>query len=215
MRFRFLFALAILFVLASACSYNHSKHQDEAEPLNQDAIDNPDFATIQASIIGPKCLSCHSKDHGNAGGLNLEGYDAVKAHLVGGKGIVSRVLGTRDMPPGGPIGSPFDRMLKNWVDNGAPVVVTQRQDNELTNGANDFARIRDHVFVAHRCTDCHGDFQPMANLNLTDYEQAKAAIMPLIVRLISRHDHPPAPYPPISEKELQAMVQWADAGMPK
>ncbi|MGZ3723223.1 MAG: hypothetical protein ACXVA9_09850, partial [Bdellovibrionales bacterium] len=91
--------LIAIFILLAGCNYNHVKEAPaDAAALSAEKMATPDYKTIQAAVIGPQCLNCHSNAGGNKGGTNLEDYSHVRSLLAR---IAYRTLEAKDMPPNG------------------------------------------------------------------------------------------------------------------
>lgn len=211
--------LALLFLLALAvlgCNYNHVKEEAGTARggVSIQDLGPLDFATVQAAVIGPKCLSCHSNAGGNQGGSNLESYRAVRAQL--GR-ILFRSLEKRDMPPRAPLNGAQMQALRDWAELGAPKRASgpvQKPDPSLDRGPNDWAKVRDRIFKA-KCLDCHSAPEPQAGLDLTSLQETRAKAVVIFDRVIVRQDMPVQPYPSLSPREKRVLLQWFELGMPE
>jgi hypothetical protein len=73
------------------------------------------FTYVNANIIGPNCVSCHSAAFA-AGGVNLSGFNNVKNNA---SASLSDIQSGR-MPPGQPLSATQTSQVKAWVDSGTP-----------------------------------------------------------------------------------------------
>lgn len=210
---------ALLPILASfffvvGCNYNklHEENSSNARTGAQ-SLENVDFAVVERTVIGPKCLSCHATATGNQGGTNLEGLKNVRALL---SRVTYRSLERRDMPPNG-LSERDAAILRAWVEQGAPEKVIGPQelaDTTLEQGPNDWAKIRDRVFLV-KCLDCHSGKEPQGDLDLTTLGSARANAAAIFDRVIVKSDMPIAPYPMLSPRERRVLLKWFDLGMPE
>jgi uncharacterized membrane protein len=109
------FLFILISALFSSCYY------DKNEVLY--GVNNVDCTTISAkystdisTIISTKCATSGCHNSSAAGGLVLQNYTQVKNSV--GK-INTRVLVTKDMPPGSPLSSLEMDKLKCWIQSGA------------------------------------------------------------------------------------------------
>ena len=73
------------------------------------------FATVVNPVITSKCISCHS-DASQSGGINLEGYDNVKANYV----ALLSTMKDGSMPKGSDrIDDCIITKIQTWVNRGA------------------------------------------------------------------------------------------------
>ncbi len=208
-------AVAAIWFLA-ACNYNHSKQETAAGGVKsqQQSLEMVDFKTVQAKIIGPKCLGCHSAAGGNEGGTNLESYTSVRRLM---NRISFRALEKGDMPPSGKLVSDDADLLKNWFEMGAPESVVETQEKPemlIDQGPTDWAKISQRLF-SKKCMDCHSQPQPQGNLDLGSYEEVKAKASLIFDRVIIKQDMPVEPYPALSLKERKVLLNWMNMGLPR
>ncbi|MBO6517341.1 MAG: hypothetical protein JJ975_12405 [Bacteroidia bacterium] len=116
------------FVLISMTSCYYDV-EEELYPTTNNTCDttNISFATDVTAILQSNCLFCHNKSANLSlgGGVDLEGYDALKVYVDNGKFLSSI---THDgnasfMPKGG--GNPKlpdceIAQITAWINNGAP-----------------------------------------------------------------------------------------------
>lgn len=67
----------ILLLIISSCNYKIEKNQLDDVQVSQEMLDTVSYKQLRAEVLVPKCLSCH----GNAGGVNLENYQAAFKHF--------------------------------------------------------------------------------------------------------------------------------------
>jgi uncharacterized membrane protein len=205
-----------VFLLLGACNYNKVKSKPMgAASLSKAQIENPDFETLKAAVIGPKCLSCHSAGGGNQGGTNLESYSAVKSKL---NRVLYRALDARDMPPREPLNEMEARILSAWADAGAPEKViggvNDKPGADLERGPTNWAKIRDGIFKV-KCLDCHQAPNPEAGLELTDLTVVRANMGKIVDRVFIKNDMPLAPYPAFTPVENRIFTKWLANGTPE
>ncbi len=116
--YRFVLAIALTGLATLAGCRGH-----DADPVSS-SDEFISFATIQADIIEPKCLSCHS-DENPGGGYSFSSYRTIldSGSVVARKSDYSalyRSVANGRMPPGKPLSYDETRSIKNWIDNGAP-----------------------------------------------------------------------------------------------
>jgi uncharacterized membrane protein len=216
---RFLLRL-IAVALASGvagCNYNNVLQSApegyvSIEELNLEQLD---YAAVQKSVIGPRCLSCHSNQVGNQGGVNLESYKAMRALL---NRVAYRALERQDMPPREPMSEREKRVLRSWIENGAPESITgpvAKPDPQIDQGPTDWAKIQTKIFGPRKCLDCHSGKEPQAGLDLSDILQVRAKAGAIFERVIVKQDMPLPPLPSVSPRERRVLLQWFDLGMPE
>lgn len=173
-----------------------------------------DYATVQAAVIGPKCVGCHGNASGNQGGVNLETYTALRASL---NRVAHRSLVRQDMPPRDRLSDRQGQILTAWIEAGAPEVVaasTSPRDPSLEQGPTDFAKIRDKIWKT-KCLDCHAPPAPQGDLDLTSLIAVRAKAAAIFERVYLKQDMPVAPYPMLTPRERKVLLQWFDSGMPQ
>ena len=75
---------------------------------------------MNAKVLSPRYLRCHSDAGGNKGDVNLETYENVIANL---DDVENEALNKKTMPPrraGGPLSDYEQAILKLWIEAGAP-----------------------------------------------------------------------------------------------
>jgi uncharacterized membrane protein len=209
-----MFCGLVVFCL-TACNYN-KLHDGAAssDRIGAESLENVDYAFVQKSVIGPKCLSCHSAAGGNQGGTNLESLKSIRALM---SRVTYRSIERRDMPPSG-LGERDMTILKNWIEQGAPESLAGPQeatsDSTIEQGPNDWAKIRDRIFV-QKCLDCHSGKDPQGGLDLTTLALTKAKAAAIFDRVIIQGNMPIAPYPALAPRERRVLLKWFDLGMPE
>lgn len=116
------------------------------------------FADVDREIFQARCTSCH----GNAGGVNLQGYANVKANA----NRAMAAINSGRMPPGAPLSSRAKQLLALWISKGMPLdpVIVNPGEGGGEGGEDDsptlpplsptYASLKEHIFSA-RCTSCH------------------------------------------------------------
>ncbi|CAN5716102.1 hypothetical protein BH10BDE1_BH10BDE1_03740 [soil metagenome] len=200
---------------SAGCNYNKLHDASSAsDKVGSESLTNVDYALVQKTVIGPKCLTCHSNGGGNQGGTNLESLKAVRSLLTR---ISYRSVERRDMPPSG-LGERELTILKNWIDSGAPESVIGPEettsDSKIEQGPNDWAKIRDRIFL-QKCLDCHSGKVPEGGLDLSTLASTRAKGAAIFDRVILKGNMPIAPYPALAPRERRALLKWFDLGMPE
>lgn len=211
----FFFAL-ILFGLG-ACNFNRPKGlQDSGRDPSQKGQDlGPiDFATVYSTVIGPKCVSCHSAAGGNGGGANLETFANVKALITR---VQYRALIKKDMPPVS-LSRSESNVLAAWIEQGAPENIDPLNPKPSVPGDTgelpNFALVKEKVFQA-RCLGCHSGPLPDDDLDLSDYATVKTKASRVFHRIFVAADMPVPPLPPLTAAERKILLKWFDLGMPE
>lgn len=208
------YILVILFLGLNSCNYSRMK--EETRSGSSDALrflGVLDYKIVNSSVIGPKCVSCHSNAGGNQGGVNLETYENIRQYIAR---IGFRALEKRDMPPKVPLTADEMTVLKSWIENGAPenfVNATGDGDDGIDMGPTDWQKISTKIFTP-KCYDCHSSPNPHANLDLTSYNEVKMNAAKIFDRTIIQQNMPIEPYPALSPKERKALLNWFNMGMP-
>lgn len=89
-----------------------------------DECDSSDvkYSNQVLSILNNNCVSCHNGSSAS-GGVHLDSYAGVKAQADNGKlfGVINHSSGFKIMPPSGnKISDCNVRIIKKWIDDGAP-----------------------------------------------------------------------------------------------
>lgn len=208
-------ALVILILLAG-CNFNRPKGPGDGKgrpPGQKPDVGPVDFATVQSTVIAPKCASCHSNAGGNAGGANLETYANVKA-LV--DRIQYRSLVKKDMPPVA-LSSAESNVLAAWIEQGAPEIVeggSQKPEPDLENEIVNFTLVKDKIF-AKRCLACHTGPDADDGVDLSDLPTVRFKANRIFQRIFVTKDMPIPPSPGLTPAERRTLLKWFDLGMPE
>jgi uncharacterized membrane protein len=154
-----LILLTLLGALIQACNSYTPKDGGQSPGVYGSSV--PDFATIQAVVFKPYCLSCHSGAGGNQGNLNLETYAGVAANI---SNIQQQAVVSRTMPPSGPIPGKAQQALVNWISNNYPEFVNNPAPAPTPGGSGSggsgssnatFTWLNQNLFQP-KCVACHG-----------------------------------------------------------
>jgi uncharacterized membrane protein len=216
--------LTFLFPL-TGCGFRHLKSSDgDDSTIGQTNLSAPaSFSQIQAKIIAPKCLQCHSDAGGNQGSVNLESYDQVVRHL---DGIKQKSLIDQTMPPSGPLSVGEKGLLKSWITSGAPLnengTGESGQNTTRINIPIKWQRIKNEIIDNH-CLQCHSppttdqsadQISTMeAGLDLTSLAVVREKADLIFKRAIILSDMPLQPYHPLNAQEKALLTQWMIDGM--
>lgn len=196
-----------------ACNYSNKNAempvQLTEERINALALES-NYESVNAKVLAGQCLQCHSAAGGNAGSLNLETYQNIRANL---NQIMYRVLETKDMPRGGLTGADY-ALMEMWLHAGAPEKNTQTGLVPVLKGPFNWLVIRDQI-LKRNCLDCHSSVTPEAGLDLSDYDQLKNNYAKIFDRTFVKQDMPPEPYDGLNVGEKQAVLKWISQGFPK
>jgi hypothetical protein len=117
-------ACLVIVLMIESCYYDH---EDELYPTTgTSTCDSTDtkFSTFVSPLMSTKCASsgCHSAAR-QGGGINLEGYAAIKAYIVADKAgficSIKHTSGYSQMPKGDAKFSDCNiRKLEIWIANG-------------------------------------------------------------------------------------------------
>ncbi len=112
--------MAVMLLGLTACDFHHDKLKaddagEEAPITNEDLS----YANVNAKVLGPYCLTCHTAALNKGGGYKFESYQQVKSKisLIEADAITDRVMPPDDAPAL-PAGA-YD-LLKQWIEAGAP-----------------------------------------------------------------------------------------------
>lgn len=223
----YLFFALLSAVLLAACN----ARVDKASP--QPLSGKSKFALIQAKILQPKCIQCHS---GAPGQTNLSSYDSIvqQGLVVAKNPEASRLyisIHSGAMPRGAPRLSEEDILLvTNWIQEGAYQFDPQSGEPlpPPPNSPNaTFTWLQKNVFKP-KCVVCHNAQKPRAKVDLSSYlglmnsPPNKEGEKPVNL------EHPKestlyievaeAKMPPtikmLTEPEVTALKDWLDAGAP-
>jgi hypothetical protein len=114
--------MGVLFLAACGKDNKDNQTQPTVTPLQAN------FQSLNANVIGPKCLSCHGetapiKDkHGNE--IRLGSYDHLLKYISPGNPDASKLfkdIKTGDMPrpKGNPLPASTVELFQTWIQNGA------------------------------------------------------------------------------------------------
>jgi uncharacterized membrane protein len=204
-----LFAINLL----SACNYNRVHGEaplKDAGVNGLGVLSSLDYASVQATVLGPQCLRCHSSAGGSKGGLSLESYQQVRASM---NAIYYRAVEKRDMPESGLPQAQLD-LLKAWIEAGAPEKNTGQKVSAPIKGPVTWLVVRDQV-LASSCLDCHSGAKPDGNLDLQSLETVRKNINSIFESAIVKQTMPLEPYPALSDSHKQALMKWISQGMPE
>lgn len=178
------------------------------------------FALVRKQVFEPSCISCH----GNSGGVNLESYTSVKAHLPQ---IEKSTLIDRTMPKNGSLTSGQMGLLRSWIQAGAPEFGQTQPSLDEPLQPN-FLSIRNKVFEV-RCISCHsisGSASGIALGSLRELlDSPRDLLIPgnpdesgLIISLTRSDDRrmpPPENSAALPESELTVIRKWIEIGAPE
>lgn len=206
-------ALALTGWLVS-CGSNNNANLQPLQPANLT------YASVRANVLAPKCGECH----GLAGGLNVDSYASVQAHLAEIKHQVLEVTDRTKMPPQMPLTSDQTNLLKAWLDAGAPEGTPVKIDPKPAPIAlaPTFESIRQNILVP-KCQICHSPVGRVSKIplmtaadlgtHLIAGQPDKSELVDVITRT-DRRKMPPekSRIAPLSADEVTAVRGWIQAG---
>ena len=209
------FLIATLF----SCGFKHTKDTGDnlAEVTGEFGMSQKvTYSQLEAKLLGPKCLRCHSDAGGNQGSLNLESYDHTRAHL---ESIKQRVLVDQNMPPKSSLSNGEKSLLNNWIMN---EIAINGQNTTPVKVAVLWPRVRDEIIQNH-CLQCHSPpgkstsedrvSTMEAGLDLTNLAVVREKADLIFKRTIIIGDMPLKPFPNLSDQEKKLLAQWMIDGL--
>lgn len=95
---------------------SHKDPEPQPPTAPAEECDVVDFKTVDAAVFQPRCVGCH----GNAGGIQLDSFAAVKANTS----LVRHMIANDFMPPRKPLEPALKDLVLKWLDQGALEVVS-------------------------------------------------------------------------------------------
>lgn len=201
--------LLSFFVLA-ACSFEHKK----GKVANTDGailLDRPvAYAEVFQTVLGPRCVGCHSSAGGNQGGVNLETYEATVPLALR---IEKATVTDKTMPKGQALSDAEMQIIATWLSQGASRNGANRSSAKLRQQIV-WSTIKEEIFEK-KCLDCHSQPRPEKELDLASFEEVKTHINKIFETAVISQTMPLAPYEQLSLDEKQALAQWIALGMPQ
>lgn len=108
---KIIFAVLIASPLSSCRFYEEKAALIDPSKLSVSTIS---YRHVADGVLAPKCVSCHGKK----GGVNLESYAKVIAHI---DTVYKESLVTQTMPPDAPLSANEQKILSLWLEAGAPL----------------------------------------------------------------------------------------------
>jgi hypothetical protein len=120
---RVFFFLVFIVFLFSGCYYDKEEMIYKYSNLNNSSACDTTKVTYSSAIsamMSSYCNSCHGHS-APSGGISLDNYNDLKAHISRVWGSVNHYQGYSPMPQGGNMLSTCDLgKLKIWIDKGTP-----------------------------------------------------------------------------------------------
>lgn len=211
-----LLGLLLIFV---GCNYRIDRTPDNSSVVN-DLAEKPNslsYAVLKRYVFDPKCMSCHS-----GGAVNLSNYELVKGQISAIKKVAVQDL---TMPPKIPLSAAEIKILKTWIEIGAPENAKDGtvipEDPLLPN----FQSIQTKILNT-RCVACHSNGGSADHIPLTTYWEIldspreivipgvseESGIMIAITRDDDKRMPPPDVGDALSEKEIRIIEKWIQEG---
>lgn len=208
--------LLLAIFLVGGCDYNHQKGGATlapVKPVPTEKLDNPDYETVFALVLKDQCVRCHSAAGGLKGDFDMEGYEKVKAEI---RNISNRVFVDQDMPPRGSLTSDQKKILKLWIDNGAPLKTGCDPENDPEFKCTPFvwSNISTKILLP-KCAECHQGEAPEGGFNVTALAEVRSKILVIVDRMFVKKDMPAEPVKGLTLEDRRAVLNWIDLGMPE
>lgn len=208
--------LVVFTIILSGCNYTIQKSPG-ANSGNQ-AISRlppgtiPGYQLIASAIIAPKCLECHSSGGGNAGGVNLETYEALKNNLPS---LRDEITSGRMPKNRGPLSASEKEVFLAWLDAGAPEVGSSPNNPPVPDPEFiDYQLVKTSV-IDLRCIGCHsakgGD---KGGVNLETYENVFDQ-KDSIKSEIESGSMPRPKNKPLTDIQKRIFLSWIENGAPE
>jgi mono/diheme cytochrome c family protein len=211
---RLTLGLGLVVFLTAGCSYRKEKQDLGA------LSGSLSYSNLARSVFSVSCVGCH----GNSGGVNLETYAAVQAHLTQ---IEQVVFQAHSMPkaPSPPLSDAQLSLLQAWILAGAP----ENAGNDNTPPpvlVPTFASIHDLIFAKH-CVQCHNPTGKAKDVPLDsiaaitdpslDIVEAGSPDSSQLIKVLSPGANKPMPPPDsgfaqLKPEEVDVIRQWIQNG---
>lgn len=199
--------LAVAVGALAACTFQKDKQPAGAGTVVS-AQAQTGYPLVKLAVFQPKCVGCHSSDGRRDAGLALDSYKLVQAALAR---VRTRALEQRDMPPGG-LPESEQATLRAWIESGAPEMSMKARNRKLE-GSPNWNLVRENILGA--CLECHSQPEPIAGIDLAEYDVFRKNKEAIMNRVILSSDHPPRPFPALSEDDKLALLRWILRGLPR
>ncbi len=217
-------AIILLIGLCNSLTGCSNKYEFETNPAieQQIVIDSSmlSYSRINDLVIAPKCLGCHS---GQSEPL-LNSYSLILANK---QEIYEQVFISHKMPKNRPLTESQMKVLKLWLDAGAPEHITSETKTPPDVPNQNFerpilwAQVRDKV-IARNCTSCHYAGNTDGISSYEDYETVKATIGTIFYTVSIQPVMPPPPtgWPEdqpnpnqLTREQKDLISSWVNDGM--
>ncbi len=220
-------ALLLLCLIQFGCNYSLSKTplvfdlkegNGSLEQLPTGTIVT--YQVLNSSIIGPKCLECHSSAGGDAGGINLETY----ANVFDNMALIKSEVASDSMPKNrAKLTSNEKATLFAWIDAGGPKdggattpptpptpPTPEPPQVEVIN----YEMVNIKV-IQPRCLNCHSEAAGnRGDVNLETYENV-AALASVIESEIQSGSMPRPRNKPLTPEQKELILKWIANGSPR
>jgi mono/diheme cytochrome c family protein len=220
------------FYLLSSCGqspiglrfgYDSDNNVFEENTESQKSSESISFETVNQKIFKTNCTTCHASQRLPI----LNSYEDYKTHL--GQ-VEKHTLIIKDMPPRGPLSLKDQRLLKQWIDQGAPFegapLIEEPLPVQNPKAPVYWSEINEKIFVKN-CNSCHysgnklgedGDSlslfadleQVRSTMGTIYYATVIAAVMPPIQKDAKEGD---LNLNQLSDSEKELLSRWIIQGM--
>ncbi len=210
----------LLSLLALGCSGCFDFRVDKEAGLDSFSSSELSYAKVRREVFAPRCLSCH----GVSAKIGFDSYEQVKARLTD----IERVaLVEQTMPPRSPLNEKETRILKAWLDAGAPEGQEPAPDPTPEEPLEPrFKSIKRKIFET-RCLSCHSAGGEAARIPLETWQDLLNSPLELVLPgnaeesglmiAVTRTDDKRMPPPKsgfgrLSDDEIRTIERWIQEG---
>jgi len=118
MKYKLSTVAIVVMIFVSSCYYDNAEELYPSEPCN---TANVTYSGDIQPLVDSRCNSCHSAAT-KSGGVDLEGYTALKVYVDNGKFLssVTHDGNASTMPPGDKLIDCSINKIQQWINDGAP-----------------------------------------------------------------------------------------------
>lgn len=210
---RLIISILILSTILTSCGDRHLVVDE-----NLKRVINPISTKVTYAYLGEngiqkifkaKCFMCHK-----AGGMNPKDWTKYEVAKKNIDLINNRVFIVADMPMAGELTADEKKMLKVWINEGAPLNLENKNNIKSFSDPANMVRFEGHggikeLFVS-KCSACHnGNFHAK---DWSDYEVSKNNLGKINSRVFSVQDMPMVGS--LTKEEKIKLKEWITSGGP-
>lgn len=210
-----MWGLLFSFLILNACNYRIDKSPDNSNALEKlaEKPDSLSYSVIKHYIFDAKCMACHS-----GGSINLDSYKLVKDRIIEIKKVATESL---TMPPKAPLSSAEIRVLRTWIQMGAPEFAKDPVEIPEEPLEPSFTSIQKNI-LNKRCLACHSPNGSADHIPLVSYNDLinspreivipenpeESGIIIAIKRTDDKRMPPPETGSQLTTNEIQIIEKW-------